>query len=121
MKAKQTQESILEPEIFKIPIEEFEHDIDKVKMEENKKKIYELFTGSNYLRTKKEFDQIKSNLHKACRECDFDLIQILLSETIEDESKSIIFKINKTNHTASLFNITNSKINKQLNMKISNI
>lgn len=109
-KAKHTQESVLEHEIFKIPIEQFEHDIEKVKMEENKKKIYELLTGSNYLRTKNEFDQIEFDLHRACRECDFDLIRILLSETIEDESKSLKLKINKTNHTASLFKITNNNI-----------
>lgn len=94
---------MLEHEIFKIPIEQFEHDIEKVKMEENKKKIYELLTGSNYLRTKNEFDQIEFDLHRACRECDFDLIRILLSETLK-------LKINKTNHTASLFKITNNNI-----------
>ena len=44
------------------------------------------------------------NLHEACKEGDIELIKIYLSEKIENDSKDLTFKIDKTNKTASLFN-----------------
>ena len=67
------------------------------------KEILELFTNSNKLRTEDEFRKIEFKLHAACQEGDIELIKILLSETIENETKELSFKINKTNQTASLF------------------
>lgn len=39
------------------------------------------------------------------KEGDIELIRIYLSETISDDSEDLIFKIDKTNQTASLFEI----------------
>ena len=45
-------------------------------------------------------------MHQACKAGDVELVKILLSETIENDSK-FTFKINKTNQTASLFKVNN--------------
>ena len=110
MEDKKVQEPILDSKVFKIPIEEFENDLNTAMVKGKKNEILELFTNSNNLHTKEEFDEIKYNLHEACRKCDFDLIKIYLKETIKNESKTFTFKIDKTNHTASLLKINDKNI-----------
>ena len=58
--------------MFQIPIKEFEKDIDVKVSNEKKQEILELFRLSNKLRSKKEFDEIESKLHEACKECDIE-------------------------------------------------
>lgn len=70
---------------------------------EKKKEIFKLFTTDNKLCSEAEFFEIKDKLQCACRDGDFELIKILLSETIDDTSNSFKFKVDKTNQTASLF------------------
>lgn len=70
-----------------------------------KKEIVDLFTNFNRLRSKEEFSKIAHGLHRACRKGDLDLIKIYISETIEDDSKTLKFKIDRTNKTASLFQV----------------
>ena len=48
-------------------------------------------------------------MYDAISRCDLDLIKIYLSETVENDSKDMSFKIDETNKTASLFQ-TNAKI-----------
>ena len=74
-----------------------------------KKEISELLANHNQLRSQQEFDEIKYQLHEACKKGDLELIEIYLSGTIENETNDLTFKINKTNKTASLF-----KINKHI-------
>ena len=42
-------------------------------------------------------------MHYACKSGDLELIKILLSETIEDDSQNYLIKIDKTNKTASFY------------------
>ena len=109
MEGKLTQKSTLEQEMVRILNEEFDKDMETDSALEKKKEILDLFTNYNKLVSEQEFDQVISKLHMACRDCDLELIKICLSETIEDESKNLTFKIDKTNKTASLFNV-NDKI-----------
>lgn len=55
-----------------------------------------------------QFEEIKSRLHEFYSKGEFDLIKIYLSETIENDSTQIKFKINKLNRTASVFKINNN-------------
>ncbi|KAK8865144.1 hypothetical protein M9Y10_010678 [Tritrichomonas musculus] len=72
---------------------------------EKKNEILDLFSNSNNLLSEEEFKEIKYKLHNACQDGDLELIKILLSETIQDDSKDLTFKIDKTNQTASLFKV----------------
>lgn len=103
MEDKHIQESILESNVFKIPIEEFEEELNREEVKEKKKKILELFPNFNKLHSQEEYDEIKFKLHEACIEGDVELIQIYLNSTISDETKSVEFKIDETKRTASLF------------------
>ena len=94
----------MEAESFKIPIEEFEEDIDLELPREKKKDILDLFTNSNKICSKDEFKKISYKLHAACRDCNLELIKILLGKTIKNESLDLSFKIDETSQTASLFN-----------------
>ena len=93
--------------MFKIPIEEYKDDMNMEAMSEKKKEILDLFTNYNNLGSKEEFDEIESNLHKACSKFDTELIKIYLSKTIKNDSKTLKFKIDQTNQTASLFKVKN--------------
>ena len=90
--------------MFQIPIEKYEEDMERVSSKDKKKEILKLFTTYNKLRSEDEFNEIKDDLHCACRASDVELIKILLSETIEKASEGLTFKIDSTNETASLFN-----------------
>ena len=93
-------------EVFQIPIEDFEEDMERKSAKEKKEEILELFTH-NKLNSEEEFNKIKNFLHDACREGDIELIKILLSETIVISSEGYAFKIDETNQTASLFDVNN--------------
>ena len=73
---------------------------------EKKKEILNLLTTHNKLRSKDEFYEIKDNLYEACENGDLEMIKILLSEKIENSSRTLKFKIDETNQTASLFKIS---------------
>lgn len=96
-----------------IPFEEYEKDIDNGPEKENKQEILNLFQNSN-LHSIEEFDKIKSKLHEACKLGELELINILLQETINNESNEFTFKIDKKNQTASLFKVNKFVINIQL-------
>ncbi|KAK8884505.1 hypothetical protein M9Y10_043617 [Tritrichomonas musculus] len=98
-----TKTVMIESNLFQIPIEEYEKSMDAGK----KKEILNLLKNSNNLHSRREFIEINSDLHCACKEGDIELIQILLCETIEDSSNDFVYKIDKTNKTASLFKIKN--------------
>ena len=110
MEDKHTQESILDSKVFKIPIEEFEEELNMEGVKEKKNKILELFTRFNKLHSEEEYNKIKYKLSDACRMHDLDLIQIYLNVTISNETKSFEFKIDETKRTASLFNVNNENI-----------
>ena len=105
MEGKNPQKSIFESKIFKIPIEEYEIDIETGSAKQKKNEILDLLKNYNKLRSKEEFEEIKYKLHVACIKGDLALIKIYLSETIENTSYGLRFKIDKTNRTASLFKI----------------
>ena len=107
MRGENTQNSTLESKMFRIHVDQYKKDIDSLLSKEKKDKILELFTNSNQLYSEEEFNIIEYNLHNACREGDIDLIQIFLSETIENPIEGLTFKINRTNQTASLFKVSN--------------
>ena len=109
MEGKNPQESIIESKLFKIPIDKYEEDMDTELAKGKKNEILDLLNNSNHLRTEKEFKEIEYYLHDACEEGDVDLIKIYLSETINNDSNGLQFKIDSTNRTASLF-----KINKEI-------
>ena len=93
-------------QVFNIPLEKYEEDIDP----EKKKEIHELFINHNKLRSQQELDEVDPLLRMACNIGYLEPIEIYLSETIENESNDMKFKINKTNKTASLFKINNKQI-----------
>lgn len=69
-----------------------------IKLSEDKKeKILDLIRNNNKLKSEKEYNDILFQLRYACQEGDLELIYILLSETIEEDSKNFIFNIDKTN------------------------
>ena len=107
MEGKNAQESTEKSKVFQIPIEDFEYSMNTESAKEKKKEILELFTTYNKLRSKEEFDYIEDELHEACREGDLEMIKIFLSETIEDSTNTLKFKIDETNQTASLFKVEN--------------
>lgn len=74
MEDKHAQKSILESKVFKIPIGEFEKELNMEGVKEKKKKILEVFTSFNKLQTQEEYDKIKYNLHRACAKGDVELI-----------------------------------------------
>ena len=84
-----------EQKIFRIPIEEYKD----VLKSEKRNEILELFKEHNKLRSKNEYKEIEYELRDLCRKGDLELIQIYLSESIEDESKQLIFKIDETTKT----------------------
>ena len=90
---------------FKIPIEKYEKDMEIDSVKEKKKEILDLFSNFNNLRSEEEFKEIEYRLHNACQDGDLELIKILLSETIQNDSKDLTFKIDKTKQTASLFKV----------------
>ena len=95
--------------MFEIPIKDYEIDIETESSKEKKNEILDLFKNHNHLKSESDFDEIEYKLHHACEKGDLDHIKILLSETIQDSAEILTFKIDKTNHTASLF-----KVNKNL-------
>ena len=104
MKVKNEQELALKTKIFKIPIEEYEEDMNTEFSKEKKKDILDLFTNHNKLRSKDEYKQFESDLHLSCQQGDLELIQIYLSETINNDSNELTFKIDKTKRTAHCLN-----------------
>ena len=72
---------------------------------DQKEKIFDLLLNHNKLKSYLEFKEIQMLLQYAYQECDFDLIKTLLSESYVDEFKKLIFKIDKTNKTMSLFKV----------------
>ena len=70
-----------------------------------KKEILDIFANCNNFHSEEEFEEVKGILHELCMKGDVDLIKIYLNETVEDEFKDFSFKIDKTNQTASLFEV----------------
>ena len=107
MEDKYIQQSIMELESYKIPINKYENDMVTGLAKKKRNEILDLLINHNNLHSKEEFDEIKRLLHISIQKCDLELIKIYLSERIENCSKSLVFKIDKINHTASLFKINN--------------
>ena len=91
--------------VIEIPIKWYEEDIDKGSAKEMKKEILDLFANYNQLHSKDEYNEIEFFLHQFCKTGNLELIKICLSKTIVNESKDMVFKINETNKTASLYKI----------------
>ena len=108
MEGKNTQELTLEGGMIKIPIDKYEEDMDTESAKEKKQEILDLLQNYNNLRSEEEFEEVENKIHRACKEGDVELIKIYLGEKIENESKDLIFKIDKTNQTASLFKVNNN-------------
>lgn len=66
------------------------------------KRIQDLLANHNNL-TDKQYQEIKSILEESVSKNDAELVEILLNEEIEVQGMT--FKINKTQHTASLFKV----------------
>ena len=98
------QELTEKSKVFQIPIEDLEDDMNTESAKEKKKEILDLLTNNNFL-SKEDFFEVEDDLHDACMEGDLEMIKIFLNETIEDSTNTFIFKIDKTNQTASLFRI----------------
>ena len=97
-------------QVFHIQIEEYEKDLNREASRGKKEEIIELLKNHNQISSLQELNEIKDFLHDACQIGDLELIEIYLSETIENESKDLTFKINKTKKTASLFKINDRQI-----------
>ena len=97
------QKTVLDGTTYEIPIKDFETDMNTESSKDKKERILDLFRNHNKLKSEEEYNEIESQLHYACIEGDLELIKILLSETIEDESENFLFKIDKTNKTASFY------------------
>ncbi|KAK8870615.1 hypothetical protein M9Y10_008502 [Tritrichomonas musculus] len=95
------QKTVLNYVKYEIPIEDFESDMNTESSKDKKERILDLFRNHNELKSEEEYSDIESHLHYACREGDLELIKILLSETIEDDSKYFLIKIDEINKTAS--------------------
>ena len=95
--------------VFQIPIEKYVNSINIESSIKKKNEIIDLLTNHNHLRSEEEYNQIDTKLLTACRKGDIELIKICLSETVHNDSKDLTFKIDKTNKTASLFQVS-SKI-----------
>ena len=105
MEEKNPQKSITESKLFKIPIEKYEKAIDTKPTNPKKKEILNLLNSHNKLRSEEEFKEISYKLYDACKYGDLDLIKIYLSETVENNSHELQFKIDSTNRTASLIKV----------------
>ena len=105
MEGTNTQKSVLDCNLFEILVKKYENYIEINSSKEKKEIILDLFENHNHLKTQEEFDEIQLLLQYACRKSYYDLIKILLSETIENDSNSMVFKIDETNKTASLFKV----------------
>lgn len=68
-----------------------------------RKKKFSIFSRINFF--SEEFEEIKEMLHKSFRNCYIELIKICLNETIIDILEGLVFKIDKSNQTASLFKV----------------
>ena len=97
------QKTVLDGTTYEIPIEDFETEMNTESSKDKKGKILDLFRNHNKLKSPEEYSVIKFQLIYACEKGDLELIKILLSETIEDDSKNFFFKIDKTNKTASFY------------------
>lgn len=75
----------LDPKLLKIPIGEYEEDIETEPAKGKKKEILDLFQNYN---SEEELNEIKSisDLHEAYEKDYLELIKIYLSKTIENES-----------------------------------
>ena len=91
--------------MIKIPIENYEKDIDANFSKEEKSEILDLFTKSIKLSSESEFFEIENCLQEAILQGDIDLIKIYLIETIQSDSEDLKFKIDRTTRTASLFGV----------------
>ncbi|KAK8834051.1 hypothetical protein M9Y10_031528 [Tritrichomonas musculus] len=104
------QKKVFDCTIFEIPIENFEADMNTESSKDKKERILDIFRNHNELNSEEEYQKIEYQLHYACQVGDLELIKILLSETIEDDSENYLIKIDKTNKTASFYGF-----NQQLN------
>ena len=88
--------------MFEIPIKKNEIGMEKKSSKEKQNEILDPFKNHNQLKFNSEFAEIESRLHYTC---DLDLNKILLSETTQNASKDLTYKIDKMNHIASLFKV----------------
>ncbi|KAK8895682.1 hypothetical protein M9Y10_013566 [Tritrichomonas musculus] len=107
MDSKHIEKSKLKSRLFQIPIEKFEEDMNTESSKDKKIEIVDLFLNCNNLRSEEEFFDLESSIHEACRVGDLELLKIYLSETVENQSKDLLFKIDRPTRTASLFKIKN--------------
>mgnify|MGYP001103273887 CR=1 FL=1 len=105
MEGKNTQESLSKQKTFKIPIKDFEDYLNTEASKEHKEEILDIFKNHNKLNSREEFIEIRYNLQSACTKGDVELIKLLLSEKIENDSKDLVFTIDKAKKTASLFKV----------------
>ena len=105
MKVKNAQKSTLKSKVFQIPIENYEKGMVGESFKDKKQEILNLFTTYNKLRSEDEFNEIKYDLDKYCKEGNLEIIKILLSKTIKNSTNTLTFKIDETNQTASLFKV----------------
>ena len=73
-----------------------------------KNEILDLLTNANQLFYIDDFEEIEYKLHEACKNGDIELIKIYLSPYIQNETKDMRFKIDKTSKTASLLEVDDS-------------
>ena len=108
MIGESTQNLTFVSKMFKILINQYKKYINTLLSKDKKKEILDLFTNSNQLRSEEEFKEIECNLHDARRVGDIDLIQIYLLEKVENPTKDLSFKIDRTKKTKQTStNLTN--------------
>ncbi|KAK8840763.1 hypothetical protein M9Y10_030541 [Tritrichomonas musculus] len=95
MKVKDAQKSTLKSKVFQIPIENYEKDMGEESFKDKKQEILNLFTTYHKLRSEDEFNEIKYDLDKYCKEGNLEIIKILLSKTIKNSTNTLTFKLMK--------------------------
>ena len=94
MEVENQQNSAFESKLFEFPIHKYEENIEIPK--EKKNEILDLLKNYNKLHSEEEMREVEDYLIDACIKGNLDLIKIYLSETIENNSNTLKFKINET-------------------------
>ena len=105
MEEKRKQNSSPRSQLSTFMIEELEMALDKEPMKGKKKEILDILENHNKLSSIEEYDEIVPFLMHAYSNCDLEMIKILLSETVENKSKELKFKLDEKNKTALLLQI----------------
>lgn len=92
--------------LFEYTIMCIENSMKDIESEDKKKEILDFVKCHNKLKSKEELYDTFFQLGFVVKHGDLALLKILLSESVFNDSKDFMFKIDKENKTASLFKIS---------------